>query len=110
VSEAAIVEAQQRLARLEGIWTAPEAAATIAALAIMHAGGRLASDARVVLVLTGAGIKNDPPVLPAVIDLTALASGGGDDAIVDAVIRTVRPRAPASSPAPASSVVPISAR
>lgn len=89
VSEAAIVEAQQRLARLEGIWTAPEAAATIAALAIMHAGGRLASDARVVLVLTGAGIKNDPPVLPAVIDLAALASGGGDDAIVDAVIRTV---------------------
>jgi threonine synthase len=93
VSDAAIDDAQRRLARLEGVWTAPEAAATIAALAIMKDGGRVPAGARVVLVLTGAGIKNDPPALPAAVELPS-ASDGADDAVVDAVVRALGPVVP----------------
>jgi threonine synthase len=69
VSEQAIVDAQHLLARVEGIWTAPEAAATVAALLQMLEEGQVEATARVVLVLTGAGIKNPPPALPAAVHL-----------------------------------------
>lgn len=84
VDEGAIRDAQRRLARLEGVWTAPEAAALVAALAALRERGEVAPDARVVLVLTGAGIKYDPPPLPDAIDLE-----GGDEAIVAAVRRAL---------------------
>lgn len=69
VSERAIAEAQRLLARLEGVWTSPEGAALVAALAIMKDRGQVAAEARVVIMLTGAGIKNPPPELPTPIDL-----------------------------------------
>ena len=69
VSEREIVEAQRLLARLEGIWTAPEAAAAVAALIQMKDGRLVDGGARVVMVLTGAGIKNVPPPLPPPIHL-----------------------------------------
>jgi len=77
VSETAIREAQRLLARLDGVWTAPEAAATVAALIQLKERGALAAEARIVLVLTGSGIKSDPPPLPPPVDLT-----GSDDEIV----------------------------
>jgi threonine synthase len=64
VSEREIVDAQRLLARVEGIWTAPEAAATLAALLHMKADGQVEPTARIVLVLTGAGIKYPPPAIP----------------------------------------------
>jgi threonine synthase len=64
VSEREIVGAQKLLARVEGIWTAPEAAAALAALIRMKEDGLVEAGARVVMVLTGAGIKNAPPPLP----------------------------------------------
>jgi threonine synthase len=70
VSEAEIVEAQKLLARTEGIWTAPEAAAALAALLRLKEGGGLDRQSRIVLLLTGAGIKNPPPSLPPPLDLT----------------------------------------
>ena len=70
VSEAEIVEAQKLLARTEGIWTAPEAAAALAALLRLKDRGRLDRQSRIVLLLTGAGIKNPPPSLPPPLDLT----------------------------------------
>jgi threonine synthase len=76
VSERAIAESQRLLARVEGIWTAPEAAALVAALGQAKDAGEVTRDAEVVLVLTGAGIKNEPPALPPPIDLA-----GSDDAI-----------------------------
>jgi threonine synthase len=64
VGEQAIVDAQRLLAKLEGIWTAPEAAATLAALAQMKDEGLIGATTRIVLVLTGAGIKYPPPSAP----------------------------------------------
>jgi threonine synthase len=69
VGEEAIVDAQRLLARVEGIWTAPEAAATLAALLQMKDEGRVSASERIVLVLTGAGIKYPPPSLPAPVHL-----------------------------------------
>jgi threonine synthase len=80
VSERAIVEAQRLLARLEGVWTSPEGAALVAALAIMKDRGQVAAEARVVIMLTGAGIKTPPPELPTPIDLA-----GSDEEIRVAV-------------------------
>jgi threonine synthase len=75
VSERAIVEAQHLLARLEGVWTSPEGAALVAALGMLKDGGRITAEARVAIILTGAGIKYAPPELPSPPDLT----GSPDD-------------------------------
>ncbi len=63
VSEQEIVEAQNLMARTEGIWTAPEAAAALAALIQLKGVGEVEPGARVLLILTGCGIKNPPPPL-----------------------------------------------
>jgi threonine synthase len=84
VGESAIQDAQRLLARVEGLWTAPESAALIAALVELKARGAVAADTRVVLVLTGAGLKCDPPPLGAVTDLA-----GADDEIVERVARAL---------------------
>jgi threonine synthase len=81
VSEGAILEAQKLLGRIEGIWTGPEAAAALAALCLMKEAGEVDSETCVVLVLTGAGIKNPPPPLPPPIHLE------GDP---DRILATVR--------------------
>jgi threonine synthase len=65
VSEAEIVEAQRLMARLEGIWTCPEAAAALAALARLRDERLVDAGERIVLMLTGAGIKYAPPPVPA---------------------------------------------
>ena len=69
VSERAVADAQRLLARLEGLWTSPEGAALVAALGVLKDRARLAADARVVIMLTGAGIKYSPPELPTPMDL-----------------------------------------
>jgi threonine synthase len=84
VSESAIVDGQRLLARVEGIWTSPEGGALVAALTQMKERGQVAADARVVIMLTGAGIKAAPPALPAPTDLT-----GSEDAIVAQVRKVV---------------------
>ena len=81
VSERGIVEAQKLLARVEGIWTAPEAAAALAALCQMKEAGEVDPGSRIVIVFTGAGIKNSPPALPAPVHLE------GDEAQVLARVR-----------------------
>ncbi|MGH7307690.1 MAG: threonine synthase [Candidatus Rokuibacteriota bacterium] len=77
VGDEAIQDAQRLLARLEGLWTAPEAAATVAALVALTARRAVTAEARVVLVLTGSGLKNPPPSLPPPLHLT-----GSEDEIV----------------------------
>jgi len=64
VGEDEIVSAQGLRGKIEGIWTAPEAAATLAALLHMKDEGDVEAGTRVVLVLTGAGIKYGPPSMP----------------------------------------------
>jgi threonine synthase len=62
VSEEAIRAAQLELGRLAGVYAAPEAAATWAALRPLREQGFLHADERVVLFCTGMGIKYDAPV------------------------------------------------
>jgi threonine synthase len=64
VSEEEIVAAQRLLARAEGIWTAPEAAAAVAALVQMKDARLIDASTCAVVVLTGAGIKNAAPPIP----------------------------------------------
>ena len=84
VSEDEIVEGQRLLARMEGIWTAPEAAAALAALLRLRAARDVGADDRVVMVLTGCGLKNPPPPLPPAVHLE-----GSPDAMLAAVRRAV---------------------
>ena len=81
VSEREIEEAQKLLARVEGIWAAPEAAAALAALCQMREAGQVDACDCVVIVLTGAGIKNAPPALAAPVHLD------GDEAQLLARVR-----------------------
>jgi threonine synthase len=69
IGEAAIREAQRLVARTEGIWTAPESAALVAALAELKDRGETSRDAEILLILTGAGLKYEPPALEAPTDL-----------------------------------------
>jgi threonine synthase len=84
VSETEIQEAQRLIARVEGIWTAPESAALVAALQRLRDDRTVTRDAEIVLVFTGAGIKNDPPPLPPPTDLS-----GSDEDIVSQVRRAI---------------------
>jgi threonine synthase len=57
VSDEAIIEAQKHLAYKEGIFAAPEGAATLAGLQKLLADGWIAPDERIVLFNTGTGLK-----------------------------------------------------
>ena len=61
VSEQAFLDAQGWLARKEGIFAAPEGAATLAALIELRRHGWVQADERVVLFNTGSGLKYLPP-------------------------------------------------
>jgi threonine synthase len=84
VGEQAIADAQRLVARLEGIWTAPESAALVAALQQMKDRHEVGGGDEVVLIFTGCGLKYDPPVLPRPIDLT-----GSDAEVLAAVERAL---------------------
>ena len=85
VGEDEIVSAQRLLAKMEGIWTAPEAAATLAALLHMKDEGDVEAGTRVVLVLTGAGIKYGPPSMPRPVHLE-----GSPEAMLARVKQAIR--------------------
>jgi threonine synthase len=57
VSDQAILESQKLLARMEGIFAAPEGAATLAALKKLIQQGWIQAEERVVLFNTGSGLK-----------------------------------------------------
>lgn len=57
VTDEELLAAMRELAAIEGIFTAPEAAATVAAVPKLCERGILKSDDRVLLLLTGAGMK-----------------------------------------------------
>ncbi|MDR7418392.1 MAG: threonine synthase [Armatimonadota bacterium] len=57
VTDAELQAGMTELARLEGVFTAPEAAATVAALPKLLDAGALHAEDRVLLLLTGAGMK-----------------------------------------------------
>lgn len=57
VSDEAIIESQKQLAHMEGIFAAPEGAATLAALKKLVKQGWVRSEERIVLFNTGLGLK-----------------------------------------------------
>jgi threonine synthase len=57
VSDEAILESQKQLARMEGIFAAPEGAATLAALSELIRNNWIKPDERIVLFNTGSGLK-----------------------------------------------------
>jgi threonine synthase len=57
VSDEEIIQAQKEMARLEGIFAAPEGAATLAALPHLYGRGWIRPDEKVVLLNTGSGLK-----------------------------------------------------
>ena len=64
VADTAMAAAQERLARLEGIYGAPEGGAVVAALGTLVRSGWIGRDERVVVFNTGSGLKYpDPPGL-----------------------------------------------
>lgn len=75
VSDEAMADATGELARSEGIYAAPEGAATLAALHALQSSGAISPEERVVLFNTGAGQKYpeflqiDLPVIPATTEL-----------------------------------------
>lgn len=74
VPDAAILDAQVRLAREEGIFCEPASAASLAVLEQAVRTGAVARGAHVVCVLTGTGLKDPDAVMPqlsAPIDVTA---------------------------------------
>jgi len=64
VSEEEIVVWQQRLAREEGIFVEPTSAAALAGAAALVAQGHIAPSDRVLLALTGSGLKDRIPPAP----------------------------------------------
>ncbi|HEX5837257.1 MAG TPA: threonine synthase [Anaerolineales bacterium] len=66
VSDEALLEAQKHLARSEGIFAAPEGAATLAALRQLLERNWIQADERIVLFNTGSGLKYLDPSLGAV--------------------------------------------
>ncbi len=57
VSDAEILDAMRTIASLEGIWPAPEGAATLAGYLRLRAEGRIAAETETVLMVTGSGLK-----------------------------------------------------
>jgi threonine synthase len=62
VPDAAIADAQREMARLTGVYSAPEGAATWAAARALRRSGELRGDERIVLFSTGMGLKYEPPL------------------------------------------------
>jgi threonine synthase len=58
VEDAELLAAMREMASAEGVFAAPEAAATLAALPKLRAAGAIRPADRVLLLLTGAGIKS----------------------------------------------------
>ena len=57
VGDEAILESQKQLASMEGIFAAPEGAATLAALKELNKQGWVHPEERIVLFNTGSGLK-----------------------------------------------------
>jgi threonine synthase len=62
VSDEAILESQKELAQLEGIFAAPEGAATLAALRLVIKNKWVDPEERIVLFNTGSGLKYINPL------------------------------------------------
>jgi len=90
VSNEAILEYQQKLARLEGLYVEPSSAGAIAAVAQFKAGGQIRANETVVTLLTASGLK-DPQATAAAQDELRT-----EDSDVESVFSRLREAVPAA--------------
>jgi threonine synthase len=77
VEDDAILDAQRRLARLEGIFCEPASAAALAVLERAIAEGAVAPGTHAVCVLTGNGLKDPGAVEPALTPILEVPPDAG---------------------------------
>jgi threonine synthase len=77
VDDEAILDAQRRLARLEGVFCEPASAASLAVLEHAMRDGAVAPGSRVVCVLTGNGLKDPGAVEGALAPILEIEADAG---------------------------------
>ena len=82
VSDEAILAAEKELARLTGVFAEPSGAASYAGLLRLLAEGKIAKDERVVLLVTGSGLKSIDAVAQTVGSVIPIAKGSEGMAMV----------------------------
>ncbi len=85
VSDEELLKAQRLLAETEGLWVGPEAAATVAALPALIESGQAGREERIVLLLTGSGLKG--PLAPS---RAPIALSGDPAALPDLLVNMLR--------------------
>ncbi len=88
VTDAEILAAQKALARLSGVFAEPSGAACYAGLLRLLEEGRLARDERVVLLVTGSGLKSIDAVAEAAGSVVPIEKGQGGMLMVEKVVRS----------------------
>lgn len=86
VSDEEILSAEKELARLTGVFAEPSGAASYAGLLRLLTEGKIAHDERVVLLVTGSGLKSIDAVVGAAGNVVPIAKGQeGMEAVVEIV-------------------------
>src|SRR2546423_2796353 len=87
VTDAEILAAEKELARLTGVFAEPSGAASYAGLLRLLDEGRIARDERVVLLVTGSGLKSIDAIVEAAGSVVPVAKGAEGMEMVQKVVR-----------------------
>ena len=87
VSDAEILAAEKELARLTGVFAEPSGAASYAGLLHLLEEGKVARDERVVLLVTGSGLKSIDAIVEAAGSVVPVARGAEGMETVEKVVR-----------------------
>ena len=87
VSDAEILAAEKELARLTGVFAEPSGAASYAGLLRLLEEGKVARDERVVLLVTGSGLKSIDAVVEEAGSVVPVAKGAEGMEMVEKVVR-----------------------
>ena len=91
VSDEEILAAEKNLARLTGVFAEPSGAASYAGLLRLLHEGKIARDERVVLLVTGSGLKSIDAVVEAAGNVVPVAKGVEGMEMVEKVVHGFRP-------------------
>ena len=88
VSDQEILAAEKALARRTGVFAEPSGAASYAGLLRLLEEGKIARDERVVLLVTGSGLKSIDAVVEAAGTVLPIAKGSEGMEMVERVVQT----------------------